>query len=461
MFKSTNVPQLQEAFEDAPGHFEAIVEGPTILTFWVQGSIAFKDKKWTDWRGSVGSVTDIGISLDPDTWRQASVIVRDAGPQTVAFGAHDSATRVAALGIVDDLKQQNEPVWINQLRYATAHPGTTSSLRVYFNSIGVTQAYVVKEGEKIAEMEPRVNSPVTNSAVYKWTIDSVSLSGTYTTRIENTYGVLENEIELFVADMPHDGFDTELLDYPKSEDNHMQSIWYTQTEDSHDGVDAVRWKWGYPENDELIAKLDGPAWVTFWWKNPDPDWNLRFRGGTSQSIKEQPEWSQQRDLADRTPYWLYWATRSETAVLDQLEIDYLSDNPFKEWLYPQLLEVDFEVVSADIETADYDQDQKSNLLEWALASDPLSVDPSPIAKVFQEEGQTLTCFSFESPAELGPYEIRLESSNDLTHWNPVNTTQLEEPIAGSTHVLRTFSYTHPEETNRHFLRISVAQAPNL
>ena len=456
LLKFTNMGQLEEAFEDAPANIQATVEGPTILTFRVQGAIMVNNREW--W-GSAGASTDFGISLDPHDWLEAAVTINDPGPQIVNFGPWSMATRVATKGILDNLQQQKEPIWVGPLTTATAHPGTTSTLTVRFNSIEDTQGYVLKGEEVVGEMETRDYVLLSQASAYSWPIDSLDINGTYTTRIENTYGILEDEFELFVAPLPQDGFDTSLLDYPKFEDNHMRSIWYTQTDDTHDGVDAISWKWGSPGNSDLTAKLNGPAWVTFWWKNPDPNWNLTFSGGASKSIQNQPEWSQHKDFSNK-PHWLYWSTHSETAVLDQLEIDYLDNNPFKEWLYPQLLEVDFEVLSADIETSDYDRDEKSNLLEWVLGGDPLSADPAPSATAYLEESQMVTQFTFESPADLGPYEIVLESSNNLSEWTRVEGTQTEEAIQGSEFVLRTLKYTHsPDSKDRDFLRLSVFHSP--
>ena len=455
--EATTVGRPDE-YQTAPSSITLHTQGPAVISFE-----ATQRLKTTSWELSYWGANQYFIFASEGDWVDGATVVTTSGPievtwETQLINAHDWPT-----GSLRNVKVQKTPSLRYPLFDSPIHSGATSSIIASIATLGTTRAYLMKNGIKEKELTVLENQEVH----IEWLPEVEEGTANYSLRLENEFGEYESDpFQIFVGAPPKDGFDFESIFYNtgfSAPDVHdlLPPIWYTQTSDTHDGIDAIMFKKG-PHNEpkELKVEVAAPAWLSFWWKNPGAK-GILFKAYDTHWLMESPEWKQFKILIQDAPLTVRWIRAWEGAIMDELVVDYLEDNPFKEWLYSQLLEVDFEIIPQTITIDDYDNDGKSNLIEWALAGDPLTADTLPQPILTTEGTHTFTSFAFESPTNLGPYSITLESSDNLSNWMKIEAIVSEEAIPNTDLVLRTLQDPTPiHPTSPYFLRIRVSHSSN-
>lgn len=447
---------LLDPYNNAPDKLILTLPGPAVVTFEGQGNL-----DTVNWSTSV--YTAQPASADgtyPGVWRRGAVAVNETGNQTVEWQARIIHTGYHGTGILRNVQVQKTPAFNDDIKGGPTNVGFEAKTPIPFASIGDTKVYLTRNDEIVQE----ISNPSNHGTSLEWTPESVEETGVYKIRLVNEHGQTDsNPFELFVGKHPQEGLDSLALGYrPNNSGETMASIWYTQTTDTYDGVDAVSFKKGSQDNGGLSGiniPMTVPAWISFWYKNPEG--TVRFGRRNDYIDLDQTEvWKPFNYLASANPsYVLEWRGATESVVLDELLIDYIEEDPFKQWIYPQLNLADFEINIEDVPTADYDGDQKSNLIEWILSGDPLIHDGLPQPLVSSHNGAPCASLTFESPVNLGPYHLQLESSPNLTTWTIVDSEISETPTESPTIVLRTILDPSPIEPDmKRFFRLSAVRS---
>lgn len=456
-----------QPYVDKPSSLILHLEEPWVVTFFGRGQLTTAVYK-------MGGDPLIRPFAQPGgEWVFGAVPIEGPGSLKLVWEI-DHFQYFPNVGYLKEVSLQKTPAFRSEMRGGATTEGYGSSMRIHFASIGETTVHFLRDGVEVSEIPNENNDTIpwwtskhNLTSWLFWTPESTDETGKYTIRIENEYGAVESDsFDIFVGEHPMEGFDSTALHYTYDFPGRfgaLTSVWHTQRTDTFDGMDAVGWKAGNSSDGNYIrVDLMEPSFLTFWYKSPQLS---VVSDGLTIDLEPTDEWKQFKILItdapisgnySDSPHIFEWQTRSEDTVLDLLLIDRLDDNPFKQWLYPQIEDVSLTILPSGIETDDYDGDGKSNLIEWVLASDPLKPDPLPQPEVTKVDGQSYAMLSFHSPANLGDYQIVLEACTDLADWVVIDPIVSDSPIPESNSVARALRDPTPiDGTQRRFLRLSV------
>ena len=125
----------------------------------------------------------------------------------------------------------------------------------------------------------------------------------------------------------------------------------------------------------------------------------------------------------------------------------LEDKPFDQWRFNYFTSPELANPSVSNETADPDDDQLANLIEYALDLDPKSPDISPIAMI--DSGGYLALSADDNP-DATDITWAAETTGDLENWNPAIVTSPTNPFTARDTVLI-------DSAEKRFIRLKITR----
>ncbi|MCB1124664.1 MAG: hypothetical protein KJT03_24135, partial [Verrucomicrobiae bacterium] len=303
-----------ERFQTAPNQISTVIDGPAVVTFEAINRMAIGN-----WELSYWGPSQYYVYASEGEWVKGATVVEDPGQTELTWRIPLYYSHDTSRGFLRNIKLQKTPA----LRYpqfdGPIHFGTTTRIIASFVSLGSTKAFLMKNGAETAELPIEDDWKI----IIEWLPDYADSLATYAVKLENENGTtVSDPFEIFAAPPPQAGLDSELISYDSgfiAENPHdlLPGIWYTQTEDTHDGIDAIAFKDG-PHNQpkEIQLELTAPAFVTFWWKNPK-DSGFRIRANDSTNYLDQSgSWQQFKVLVTDAPQTIRWDRGIEGAIMD-------------------------------------------------------------------------------------------------------------------------------------------------
>ena len=411
---------------------EAEVQGPVIVRYMARGLInATLD----------GASGPKEFGEYSEEWEEKHLLIADNQVHSVRWFAANFTTGRTS-GEIDQISLSHEPVMVSIPTIQRALVGQDSELSYEFLSPGTTTHQLLQDGEVVLES---VGSPINLKDL---TLDQ---SGIYTVRILNEFeeSVESEEMEIFIYSQDI-GTALEQPDLTWHQEGF--DIWIPQIYDTYDGEDAVLPEhWREPATTTggtLSTTINGPAYLSFWWKGGSFNGNGSEIGLQANS----GDWEYTGLLLTSESNHLSWRGSS----LDQVRIEYLDNNPFKFWAFQEFDEEGVLNNFPDIRDGDRDYDGYSNLTEWALNKNIDFPNGAQPFELIEENGQRYLAITFSRRGDLGQYTVYLEASSDLNFWEKIDSVISETYHESNDTYTVTIRDTQPIDEGSRFIRLIVS-----
>lgn len=194
--------------------------------------------------------------------------------------------------------------------------------------------------------------------------------------------------------------------------------------------------------------INGPAYLSFWWKGGFFNVNSFEIGLQSSSGL----WEKTGLLLTSESNHLSWQGSS----VDQVRIEYLDNDPFKFWAFQEFDAEEVLNQFPEIRDSDRDYDGYSNLTEWALNKNINFPNGTQPYEFIEEDGEFYLGITFSRRGDLGQYTVYLEASGDMINWEKTESIVSETYHESNDTYTVTTRDTRPIDEGSRFIRLVVS-----